>query len=82
MHTTTTSDLDVDDITHHVNSELCATSEDEIAVWEYLMTQNNLKPGLQKFGECGATAAISELTQLQVMDTWTVMDPTKLRRDD
>jgi hypothetical protein len=46
------------------------------------MTQYNLKPGLRKFGECKATAAISVLTQLHVMDTWAVMDPTKLTRDD
>ncbi len=82
MHATTTSNLDVDNITHQVDPELCATSEDEIAVWVYLMTQYNLKPGLRKFGECGATAAISKLTQLHVMDTWTVMNPTKLTRDD
>ncbi len=82
MHATMTSDLDVDNITHQVDPELCATSEDELAVWGYLMTQYNLKPGLRKFGERGATAAISKLTQLHVMDTWTVMDPTKLTRDD
>ena len=46
------------------------------------MTQYNLKPGLRKFGARGETAAISELTQLRVMDTWTVMDPTKLTRED
>ena len=51
-------------------------------VWGYLMTQYNLKPGLQKFRERGTTTAISELTQLHVMDTWSVMDPTKLTRDD
>jgi hypothetical protein len=82
MHATTTSDLNMDNITHQVNPELCATSKDEIAVWGYLMTQYNLKPVLRKFGECRATAAISELTQLHVMDTWTVMDPTKLMRDN
>ncbi len=82
MHVTTSSDRDVDDITHQVDPELCAMSKDEIAVWGYLMTQYNLKPGLRKFGERGATAAIAELTQLHVMDTWTVMDPTKLTRDD
>ena len=46
------------------------------------MTKYNLKPGLRKFGARGETAAISELTQLHVMDTWTVMDPTKLTRED
>jgi hypothetical protein len=82
MHVTTSSDLNVDDTVHQVNPELHTTSENEMAVWGYLMTQYNLKPGLRKFGERGATVAISELTQLHVMDTWTVMDPTKLTRDD
>ncbi len=74
MHATTSSDLDVDDTVHQVNPELHTTSKDEMAVWGYLT-------GLRKFGECGATAAISELPQLHVMDTWTVKDPTKLTRD-
>ncbi len=82
MHATMSSDLDVDDTVHQVDPEFHTTSEDEIAVWGYLMTQYNLKPGLRKFGEQGETAAISELTQLYVMDTWTVMDPTKLTRED
>jgi hypothetical protein len=82
MHMTTTSGIDVENITHQVNPESCVMSKDEIAVWGYLMTQYNLKPGLRKFGECGATAAISELTQLHVMDTWTVMVSTKLTRDN
>ena len=76
------SNLDVDDTVHQVNPELHTTSKDKIAVWGYLMTQYNLKPGLRKFGEQGETAAISKLTQLHVMDTWTVMDPTKLTRED
>jgi hypothetical protein len=41
-----------------------------------------LKPGLRKFGEKGAMAAMDELTQLHVMDTWTAMDPSKLSRED
>ena len=82
INTTTSSNLDVDDTVHQVDPELHTTSEDEIAVWGYLMTQYNLKPGLRKFGEQGETAVISELTQLHVMDTWMVMDPTKLMRED
>jgi hypothetical protein len=82
MHATTTSDLNVDNITHQVDPELCMMSKDEIAVWVYLMTQYSLKPGLRKLKEHGGTAAISELTQLHVMDTWTVLDPSKLTRDD
>jgi hypothetical protein len=46
------------------------------------MTQYNLKPGLQKFGQTGADAAVKELMQLRVMDTWTVLDPTKLTREE
>ena len=42
------------------------------------MTQYNLKPGLRKFGERGAKAAMAELTQLHIMDTWTAMDPSKI----
>ena len=42
------------------------------------MTQYNLKPGLRKFGARGARAAVDELTQLHIMDTWTTMDPSKI----
>ncbi len=41
-----------------------------------------MKPGLRKFGAKGQHAAIDKLTQLHVMDTWTVMDATKLSRED
>jgi hypothetical protein len=51
-------------------------------VWAYLMSQHNLKPSLQKFGERGAKAVVSELTQLHIMDTWTVMDPEQLTKED
>jgi hypothetical protein len=46
------------------------------------MTQYNSKPGLQKFGQRGADAAVKELTQLHVMHSWTAMDPTKLTREE
>jgi len=46
------------------------------------MTQYNLKPGLRKFGEKRANAAMDELTQLHIMDTWTAMDPSKITRED
>ncbi len=62
MHATTSLDLNVEATVHQVNLELHTTSENEMAVWGYLMTQYNLKPGLRKFGERGATVAISELT--------------------
>ncbi len=48
IHATMSSNLDVDDTVHQVDPKLHTTSEDEIAVWGYLMTQCNLKPGLKK----------------------------------
>ncbi len=39
------------------------------------MTQYNLKAGLKKFGEKGTSAAMEELMQLHIMDTWKAMDP-------
>ena len=82
MHATTRSSLNVDNTVHQVDPELRTTNEDEMAVWGYLMTQYNRKPGLRRFGARGETASISELTQLHVMDTWKVMDPMKLTRED
>ncbi len=46
------------------------------------MTQYNLKAGLQKFGKKGASAAMEELTQLHIMDTWRAMDPSKLSQEE
>ena len=46
-----------------------------------LLVQYNLKPGLKKFGIRRADAAVKELTQLHVMDTWTPMEATKLLRE-
>jgi hypothetical protein len=80
IHATTWSETTfaIDDTKHMIDPELVTESEDEMKVCGYLMTQYNLKPGLRKFGEKGATAAMDELTQLHVMDTWTAMDPSKL----
>jgi len=39
MHATTSLDLNVDDTVHQVNLELHTASEDEMAVWGYLMTR-------------------------------------------
>ncbi len=67
---------------HIVDPELMTKSEDKMKVWGCLMTQyNNLKPGLRKFGERGATAARDELTQLHIMDRWKAMDPSKISRE-
>ena len=84
MHTTTymQKELENDDTEHTVDPKLLTNSEDKMKVWGYLMTQYNLKPGPRKFGAKGQSAAIDELTQLHVMDTWTVMDTTKLSRED
>jgi hypothetical protein len=82
LHTTILSAAEIDYTEHTVDKELTTESEDEMAVWGYLMTQYNLKPGLRKFGEKGVKAAVSELTQLHIMDTWTVMDPGQLTRED
>jgi hypothetical protein len=86
MHATTSSQMDlepeVDCMQHIMDPGLMTESKDEIKVWGYLMTQYNLKPGLRKFGEWGATAARDELTLLQIMDTWKAMDPSKILRED
>jgi len=78
---TTTSKSFVDDTTHRVDREMCTRSEDELGVMAYLMTQYNLKPGLQKFGSRRQTAAVKELTQLHIMDTWTPIAADKLSRE-
>jgi hypothetical protein len=80
--TYTRKEPEIDDREHTVDPELLTISEDKMKVWGYLMTQYNLKPGLRKFGAKGQSAAIDELTQLHVMDTWTAMDATKLSRED
>ena len=84
LHVTTWSDTEppINDTEHAVDPELLTDLEDEIKVWGYLMTQYNLKPGLRKFGEKRANAAMDELTQLHIMDTWTAMDPSKITRED
>lgn len=52
LHATTSDAVEeVDDTEHVVDVELTTESEDEMAVWGYIMTQHNLKPGLRKFGE-------------------------------
>jgi hypothetical protein len=82
MHATTSSQMDLEpevNCTQHIaDSELITKSKDKMKVWGYLMTQYNLKPGLRKFGEWGATAARDKLTQLHIMDTWKAMDPSKI----
>jgi hypothetical protein len=82
LHRTTSTIAEIDSPEHAIDAELTTESEDEMAVWGYQMTQYNLKPGLRKFGERGTKAAVSELTQLHIMDTWAVMDPGQLTRED
>jgi hypothetical protein len=73
---------EIDDTVQKLDEELTTNSEDEMAVFGYLMTQYNLKAGLREFGDRGVSAAEDELTQLHVMDTWEVQDPSKLSRVD
>jgi hypothetical protein len=68
----------IDEVDHEIDPKMGTNSEDEVKVWGYMMTQYNLKAGLQKFGEKGASAAVEELTQLHIMDMWRAMDPSKL----
>jgi hypothetical protein len=46
------------------------------------MMQYNLKPDLCKFGAPGAAAAVKELTQLHIMDTWKPMHPSRLGQEE
>ena len=71
----------IDDTTHKIDPKLCTMSEKEMMVWAYLMTQYNLKLGLRKFGAWGVSAAVTELTQLYIMDTWTLLEVSKLSRE-
>ena len=71
----------IDNTIHRVDKTLITTSEDELIVWGYVMTQYNLKPGLRKFGNRGQKAAVKELLQLHVMDTWTPMHADKLSQE-
>jgi hypothetical protein len=84
IHATTWSDMApcINNTEHTVDPELVTDLEDKMKVWGYLMTQYNLKPGLRKFGEKGAKAAMDELTQLHIMDTWMAMDPSKITQED
>jgi hypothetical protein len=79
--TTTTSEPFVDDVAHQVDQTMCTTSEAELGVMAYLLTQYNLKPGLRKFGTRGKKAALKEMTQLHIMDMWIPMDAGKLSRE-
>jgi hypothetical protein len=69
IHRPTSDMVDIDAMEHNIDEELTTGCKQEVAVWGYLMMQYNLNPGLQKFGERGAKAAVSELMQLHMMDT-------------
>ncbi len=75
---TSLEELVNDDVMHNIDRDLCMTSEDEMRVWAYLMVQYNLKPGLRKFGSRGEEAAVKELSQLHIIDTWMPMEASKL----
>ena len=72
----------VDNATHINDPELVSSLEEEMMVWGYMMTQYNLKAGLRKFGDKGKMAAMEEMMQLHIMDTWKAMDPAKLSREE
>ena len=71
----------IDDAMHKIDPKLCTTSQEEMMVWAYMMTQYNLKPGLRKFGARGVTVAVKELMQLHIMDTWTPLKVSKLSKE-
>ncbi len=71
----------IDDTIHSMDDTMTTTLEDELKMWGYVMTQYNLKPGLRKFGSKGEMAAVNELTQLHVMDTWKPMYTDKLSQE-
>ena len=73
--------LTINDTVHRIDTALTTTSEDELKVWGYVMTQYNLKLGPRKFGQRGQTAAVKELTQLHIMDTWTPLQAEKLSQE-
>ena len=79
--TTLPMEATIDDAMHKIDPKLCTTSQKEMMVWAYMMTQYNLKPGLRKFGARGVTAAVKELTQLHIMDTWMPLEASKLSRE-
>ena len=79
--TTLPMEATTDDATHKIDPKLCTTSQEEMMVWAYMMTQYNLKPGLRKFGARGVTAAVKELTQLHIMDTLMPLEASKLSRE-
>jgi hypothetical protein len=71
----------IDDTIHRADDAMITTSEDELKVWGYMMTQHNLKPGLRKLGKKEEMAAVNKLTQLHVMDTWRAMYADKLSQE-
>jgi len=80
--TASTAAPTVDETVHRYDKIMTTTSEEELHVWAYIMTQYNLKPGLRKFGKRGQTASVKELTQLHVMDVWRPIHMEKLSREE
>ncbi len=58
----------INDAMHLSNPKLISSSEEELKVWGYLITQYNLKARLRKFGVRGKIAAMEEMMQLHIMD--------------
>jgi hypothetical protein len=72
----------INEVDHEIDHEMVTNSENEVKVWGYMMTQYNLNAGLQKFCKKGASAAMEELRQPHIMDTWRTMDPSKLSQEE
>jgi hypothetical protein len=81
MHVTT-GIIEIGNTAHVIKEELMSHHNHEVVAWSYLMTQFNLKPVLQKFRERGAKAAVLELTQLHIINTWAVMDSSQLSKEE
>jgi hypothetical protein len=72
----------INEVDHEIDPEMVTNSKNEVKVWGYMMTQFNLKAGLQKFGKKGASAAMKELTQLHIIDMLRAMDSSKLSQEE
>jgi hypothetical protein len=72
----------IGNVKHKIDPELVTEFKDEIKGWGYIMTQYNLQASLRKFREKGMSAAIKELLQLHIMNTWKAIESTKLSQED
>ena len=73
---------EADDTDHEVDEEMQTESDEEMALYAFLLTQYSLKARLRKFGEKANEEAMGELTQLHVMDMCIPQEPKKLSRTE